>query len=130
PHLNAATLRPRARIAPISATVAVVLPTPLAVAAMTTRGILPEGTIASTGNAMAPGAEFAASETRVVEPHQRRHIVWNHDLAAAIAIQIHLDEPMRGWDAAFEMLERSESRRDFRARVAGSSRPHAENPGG
>jgi len=45
--LKAATLRPRARIAPISATVAVVLPAPLAVAAMTTRGILPERTIAS-----------------------------------------------------------------------------------
>src|SRR5208337_3701079 len=85
---------------------------------------------ASTGNAMPPATEFAADERCVLEPHARRDAVRNRDLSAAFAIQLHLDETVRSRDAALEMPERAKPRRDFRARVAGSGRSHAQNPGG
>jgi hypothetical protein len=40
---------------------------------------------------MAPGAELAASERRVVESHEGSDAVWNHDVAAGFAIQLHFD---------------------------------------
>src|SRR5260370_38634209 len=74
--------------------------------------------------------EFAADERCVVETHVSDHIVGDRDLAAAFAIEFNLDESVRSWDAAFEMNERPESRRDFSARVAGRAGPHAQHPGG
>ena len=64
---------------------------------------------------MASGTEIAADERRVVESHERRYAVWNRDLAAGFAIQLHLDESVRSRDAAFEMPQLAEMRRDFRA---------------
>src|ERR1700722_149512 len=78
---------------------------------------------------MAAGAELAASERRVVESHERSDAVWNRNLAARFAIQLHFDKAVRGRDATFEMHELAEMRCDFRARVARRCRPYTENPG-
>ena len=74
---------------------------------------------------MTSGPELAASERRVVESHDRNYPVRNHNVAARFAIQLSLDEPVRSWNAAFEMHELAELRRDFSARVARRCRSHA-----
>src|SRR5690348_4211523 len=78
---------------------------------------------------MAPGTELTACERRIVESQERSDTIRNYNLTARYAIQFYLDEPVRSRDAAFEMLQIAESRRDLRPRVAGRSRPHTENPG-
>jgi len=41
------------------------------------------------------------------------------ELAAVLAIQLRLDQPVRTRDASLKMPELAEMRRDFRSRVAG-----------
>ena len=52
---------------------------------------------------MAAGAEFAADKRSVVKTHVSDHVVGDRDLAAALSIELNLDESVRSRNAAFEM---------------------------
>src|SRR5215469_16922772 len=81
-------------------------------------------------NAMAARGQAPTRERSVVAPQVADYPRRNHDLAAAITIEIYLDKPPRRRHGAFQVAQRTEPGRDFRLGVAGLARFDAQHVGG
>src|SRR5215469_3401221 len=79
---------------------------------------------------MAPGGQTAARKRCVIAPQVADYPRRNHDLAAAITIEIYLDKPPGRWHGAFQVAQRTEPGRDFRLGVAWLARLDAQHVGG